>query len=124
MREHERGHILEEESKRNKKKKEMESGIVEFFVETTSITSTAGGFNIGVENLAGSVSLPSGGLEKLNSLDINKFESIRRTAEYGRIYNEGILKADDYIKKDKEKTEKRIKEIRKRVKDISAGKEK
>ncbi len=124
MREHERGYILEEESKKSKKKNEMESGMVEFFVETTSITASTGGINIGVENLAGSVSLPAGGLEKLNSLDVNKLESIRRTAELGRFYDDGLEKADDYIKKDKEKTEKRIKEIRERVKDISVGKEK
>ncbi len=116
MRERERGYILEEEKKKSKKKKnELESGMVEFFVETTSITASTGGLNIGVENLTGSVSLPAGGLEKLNSLDVSKFESVRKTAEYGRIYNEGLLRADDYINKDKEKTEKRIKEIREQI---------
>lgn len=89
----------------------MESGIAEFFVETVSITSLTGG----AENLAGNALGLGGGIENLGYLDISKFESIKKTAEYVRIYNEGLEKADEYIKKDKEITEKRIKEIREQL---------
>lgn len=100
----------EEIEKKKSRKPEAKTEMVEFLIETTSITTTVSG--LGADKLIGNAGELIDGVGKLNSLDIEKFESIRRTAEYAEVYEKGFAKADEFSKKDKEETNRRIREIR------------
>ena len=118
IRETGRGYDPEEEMKKKRgKKSEVKAEMVEFLVETTSLTTSVSG--LGVDKLAGNASGLIDGMEKLHSLDVTKFESIRRMGEYAEVYEETLIKADEFAKKDEEETKEKIIGIRKKIKDIS-----
>lgn len=101
----------EKEKKRKEQKSEIE--MAETIVEYSSIATIP--YGVGTGNMLGHGEILTDNLDKLKSAAVN-MEAVKETKEYAQIYEGALDKVDKSMREDKERAEKRIREIREKLK--------